>query len=108
MELFIYDAAGYSRLTFTFSYGTDAGTVDLPGVKAANAYFDGPPRGARLITSTGTVDVTTATDLFAGADGGVAWGTIAGTFSAPNDGLSINGSFSTPYCLYSVGVGCQR
>jgi hypothetical protein len=108
VEIFVYDAAGYARLTFTFSYTSDAGTVDPSGLQAANAYFDGPPRGARLVTSAGSVDVTTATDPAAGVDAGVAWGMIGGTFSAPNDGLAISGSFSTPYCLYSAGVGCQR
>ena len=100
----IYDARGLSRVELEI-WAPQTGAL---GPTPVAIFFVGPPKGAPFST-TGTVEITALTDPRPPEDAGVSpangdampWGMLEGSFVLTSDGLSITGSFASPYCQFS-------
>jgi hypothetical protein len=84
-------------MVFQMSGDTVFGSFSSPALNGGGRKVDAPTK----VTFTGS-------DPFAAPDAGGSWGTLDGTFETVpgTTGISISGSFSSPYCLFNKG-GCS-
>jgi hypothetical protein len=106
VRLMIYEMTGSALIELDNPIATDAGAGSLLGQRTVDAFFTGPPTFVTELTNA-AINITAADDPFTGADAGAPWGTIQGTFALTSDGLSLTGSFESPYCVYDDQPLCS-
>jgi hypothetical protein len=99
VKVVLYDLGGSSRIELDNPLATDGGVGSLLGKRTVDTFFTGPPTFVAQLTSA-VIEVTGADDPLTGADAGIPWGMIHGTFALTNDGFSLSGSFESPYCVF--------
>jgi hypothetical protein len=94
------------ELTFTLALQSDAGASAILGQQSISALVS---VSGTTMSVTGSVNVSAADDPRAvsleNADGGILHGTIAGTLAISDGGVSITGSFQSPYCTIAKCFG---
>jgi len=100
IQVSLFDGCSGASLGLVIPYSVDSG-VGQQSVRANLL----PPNGGPLTSSSGTIDISELGDprgLLSGT--GQPSGQLTATFTLQQDGFSISGSFSSPYC----GSWCQR
>jgi len=96
IDVTVTDLTTGDVLAFSLRPSVDGGVLSLVGQQVVTAAF---AAGGTTLTTTTTVNVTMADDPFAGNANAPPTGHMEGTFTLAQDGFSISGSFSSPYCM---------
>jgi len=77
----------------------DGGVTLVPETVPAKATLTDAPPSAAFWTTSGSLAISSA-DIGFRPDGGA--GVVAGQFTLGDDGFSLAGTFSTPYCFVDL------
>jgi hypothetical protein len=98
VDVTITDLTTGGVLAFSVRPSSDGGVLSLVGQQTVTAAF--AARGSTATTTMATVNVTMADDPFTGGNANAQpTGHMEGTFTLAQDGFSVSGSFSSPYCM---------
>jgi hypothetical protein len=94
------------KITFTLALQADAGANPIVGQQTISGLVS---VSGTTTPVSGTVNISAADDpraiAVANADGGPLTGTITGTMAISDAGVSISGSFQSPYCAVAKCFG---
>ena len=97
VDVTITDLGTGAVLAFSMRPSVDGGALSLVGSQTVTATY---VAGGSSITTPAAVNVTVADDPFgAGPTDAAPAGHMEASFTLSQDGFSISGSFSSPYCL---------